>query len=713
LIGSEALPQKSYKEITFDDLFRSRKFSSEYFAGFTPLNDGQSYIQVKKDSLNVYSFETGALLSTLVRSSELIPAGDTTPIPMGDYTLSDDETKILFSTESESIYRYSSKAEYYVFDTKTKKLERLSQGGKQQLATFSPDGGKVGFVRGNNLFVRDLESGEERQVTQDGKVNSIINGTTDWVYEEEFAIIQGFQWSPDGKNIAFLRFDESRVKEWELSYWGDLYPETYKFKYPKAGEDNSLVTMFIYNLDSRSMRQVDLGSETDQYIPRFQWTADPATLSIQRLNRLQNNLEILLADAGTGNSRVIYTEENKCYIEITDNLTFLKNGEQFIITSEKDGYNHIYLYDLKGNLVRQLTHGKYDVMDFYGVDEKKGVVYYTAAVSSPINRELFSARLDGKGQKKLSQKEGTNSAGFGKGYQYYVNYFSDANTPPYISVHRSDGQEVRMVKDNGKLRGVLGEYGISKKEFFSFTTGGGISLNGWMIKPPDFDSTKKYPVFMTVYGGPNSQTVLNSWGGGMWNQFLAQKGYIIASVDNRGTGARGEEFRKVTYRQLGKYETEDMIEGAKYLGSLPYVDPNRIGIWGWSYGGYMTALCLTKGADVFRMGIAVAPVTNWRYYDNIYTERYMRKPQENGPGYDDNSPVNHADKLKGKLLIIHGTADDNVHVQNTFDLVTALVAANKQFDMQLYPNSNHGIYTGKNTTYHLYQRMLGFITANL
>ncbi len=713
LLTSSAFSQVEKKELTLNDVFRSRKFYASGVYGMRPLNDGEHFCMLKKDSLNIYSYKTGDYSGTIVTSQQLIPDGDTMPIPMYSYQLSRDEKKILFATKTESIYRRSSISEYYVFDTETDKLLRLSENGKQRLATFSPDGTKVAFVRGNNLYVRELKSESERQITKDGLRNNIINGATDWVYEEEFSFSKAFFWSPDGRKIAFYRFDESKVKEFQFTEWGDLYPKEYKYKYPKAGEANSVIKILVYSIDDGTTKEMDIGENTDIYIPRIKWTNDPDLLAIQWMNRLQNNLKILLTDVNTGTNKVIYNETNKYYIDITDDLTFFKDNKRFIITSEKDGYNHIYLYSINGDLINQVTKGNWDVTSLNGVDEKNGLVYYTSAEISPLNRELYVIKLNGKGKKKLSKRDGTNRAVFSKTFKYYVNTYSSAKTPSYITVHNANGKELRVLKDNSDLLERLAEYDFSFKEFFTFTTSEGVQLNGWMIKPPDFDPNKKYPVLMNVYGGPGSQTVRNSWSSNMWNQMLAQKGIILVSVDNRGTGARGEEFKKMTYLQLGKYETIDQIEAAKYLGSLNYVDSTRIGIWGWSYGGYMSSLCITKGADYFSMAIAVAPVTNWRYYDNIYTERFMRTPQENPEGYDENSPINHVKELKGKYLIIHGTADDNVHLQNTMDMITALVDANKQFEMQLYPNSNHGIYTGRNTTLHLYTRLTNFITGNL
>jgi len=704
--------QSQTKEITLDDIYASGKLYQKRVYGMRSMANGSYYSVLENDSINVYKYKNGNYVKTIVTASELIPEGKKENIRLVNYTFSKDENKILFPTKTEYIYRYSSKSEFYIWDIKNKTLQQLSENGKQRLASFSPDGSKVGFIRNNNLFIKNLISNTETQITKDGLYNNIINGTTDWVYEEEFGFTRAFFWSPNGEKIAFYKFDESNVKEFCFLKYGDLYPEEYKYKYPKAGEDNSIVNIFTYNITNEKTVKMDIGEETDQYIPRIKWTKNNEILSIQRMNRLQNKLEILFADPKNGESKVIYTETNKYYIDITDHLTFLDDNEHFLFTSEKDGYYHIYLYKMNGELVKQLTKGNWVITDLIGFDEKKQIVYYTSAESSPLNRDIYSVDLKGN-KNKLSSRKGTNRARFSSDYKYFINTFSDANTPSVITVNKANGKQIRVLEDNSKLLKTIKEYNFSKKEFFTITTSENVELNAWKILPPNFDKEKQYPVLFTIYGGPGSQTIQNSWGSDLWEQMLAQKGIIVVSVDNRGTGARGEEFKKMTYMQLGKYETIDQIEAAKYLGSLDYIDANRIGIFGWSYGGYMSTLCMTKGSDYFSTGIAVAPVTNWRYYDNIYTERFMRTPQENANGYDDNSPINHVDKLKGNFLLIHGTADDNVHVQNSIDLVTALVAANKQFEMQLYPNSNHGIYTGKNTRMHLYKRMTDFLLSNL
>ena len=703
------------KNIALEDIWLKYQFYPKTINGFKSMKNGETYTVIDQNNLDEYSYKSGKHIKTLIDAGQLIPEGESKPIRFSSYTFSPDETKILLVTNKKSIYRHSFTAEYWIYDFVTKKLQRLSENGAQRLASFSPDGQLVAFMRDNNLFIKNLQTNTELQFTNDGAINKIINGAPDWVYEEEFSFNKAYEWSPDSRSIAYIRFDESNVKEFEFTIYGDLYPKQYKYKYPKAGEDNSIVSVHVYDLATAKTKTMDIGSETDIYIPRIKWTTDPNVLSIQRLNRLQNKWEILLANASDGTSKVLYSEDNKYYIDITDNLIFLKKNKGFIFTSEMDGYNHIYYYDMQGKLIKQLTKGKYDVSALFGLDEKKGVLYYQAGVSSPINREIFSVNINNLKRLQLSKHEGTNSAQFSSNFKYYINTFSDANTPPIFTVNKSNGTQLYVLENNINMVNKLKDYGYSNKTFFTIKTDNDIELNAWMIKPLDFDSTKRYPVLMYLYGGPGSQTVTNSWGwfNLMWFEMLAQKGYIVVSVDNRGTGARGEEFKKCTYLQLGKLETIDQINANKYLATLPYVDRNRIGIFGWSYGGYMSTLCMTKGASYFKTGIAVAPVTNWRYYDNIYTERFMRTPQENGDGYDSNSPISHTAELKGNYLLIHGTADDNVHLQNSMDLITSLLNNNKQFEMQFYPNSDHSIYTGRYTHYHVYRRMTDFLLEKL
>ena len=699
------------KMIQLEDIWASRTFSPEWVWGINSMNDGVHYSSLNYGENNVYitqySYETGDSILTIVDSKDL------DGISFSDYSFSEDEKKVLLPTETESIYRYSSRSNYYVYDRETKIAEELSEG-KQRLAQFSPDASKVAFVKENNIFIKDIINNTELQITFDGEINKIINGATDWVYEEEFAFDNGMQWNASGNKIAYYRFDEEKVPEFSMDLFTDLYPSQSQFKYPKAGETNSTIELFIYDLDSNKTTKANINTEEEFYIPRIKWTLDENVLSVQRMNRHQNQLDFILVDAKDGSSQTIFTENDAAYIDVTDNLTFLNDGKYFIWTSEKSGYNHIYLYNLKGKQVRQITKGNYDVTDFYGIDESNNTVYFASSERSPMHRDVYAVQLNGKNKKTLTNKIGTNSATFSTNYKYFINQYSNANTPYYFSLFDAKGNEVRILKDNSNLKNSLSEYALGQKEFFNFKTTEGIDLNGWMMKPHNFDETKQYPVFMYLYGGPGSQQVTDSWGGSnfLWYQMLTQQGYIVACVDNRGTGARGSEFKKCTYQQLGKLETEDQIEANRYLANLSYVDSSRIGIFGWSYGGYMSSLCLLKGANEFKMAIAVAPVTNWRYYDSIYTERYMRTPQENASGYDDNSPINHVEKLKGKYLLVHGSADDNVHYQNTMEMTNALVNANKQFDLFIYPNKNHGIYGGY-TRLHLFTKMTNFIKENL
>ncbi len=705
---------------TLEAIWAKMQFMPRGVQSVTPMKDGTSFCVLESDSINIFSYESGKMTGNLFHLSMMgLENGD--ELAIEDFSLSADESKILLTTESEQIYRHSFRSDFYVYDTKTGTAVKLSDKGKQQLATFSPDGRKVAFVRENNIFIVDTESAEERQITFDGEKNKIINGATDWVYEEEFSFPKAFFWSPDSRSIAYYRFDESDVKEFFFPRYGELYPEEVRYKYPKAGEDNSRVSIHVYHLDQKKTIPMDIGEEVDIYIPRVSWTQDPTALSIQRLNRLQNHLELLIADARTGKTKVVYEESNRWYVDITDDLTFLSDRKHFVISSEKSGYNHLYKISLEDGSERALTSGTWDVSALLGVDEKRGLVYYLSTETSPLERMLFSVSLKNGKKTMISQQSGTHKVEFGADFTYFVNSFSDANTPTVVTVHNHKGKVIREIRNNNHLIEKANALGFSTQEFFRFSSpeitlpdGEEVELNGYMIKPWNFDPEKKYPVLMFVYGGPGSQLVRNAYNyRNAWFQYLASMGYLIACVDNRGTGGRGETFKKMTYLELGKYETIDQIAAALYLGKLPYVDAERIGIYGWSYGGFMSTLCLTKGADVFKAGIAVAPVSSWRYYDNIYTERFMRTPQENPSGYDDNSPIFHVDKLKGAYLLIHGTADDNVHYQNTVDLVSALVKANKPFDVMFYPNSNHGIYTGKNTVLHLYQKKTDFILENL
>ncbi len=706
--------QNDAKKITVEDIWEQYQFVPRSVPGFNFQNDGKHYTRLEENKIRQYDLTTGQFTKDIFDASE---AKGNTEFNgnIDDYTFSKDESKILIKTETEAIYRRSTRANFYVWDKSNNTLTTVESEGKQRYATFSDDANKVAFVRGNNMYYKNIASGKTTQITNDGKFNHIINGGTDWVYEEEFAIAKGFEWSPDGNKIAFMRFDESAVKEFTMTlYNNDLYPEYETFKYPKVGEENATVAIHIYDLKSGKTVKAETGEEADIYFPRIKWTLDANKLCIFKMNRHQNELELLLTNASTGATSVMLREINKYYIDITDDMTFLDDGKNFIWTSEKDGYNHIYMYGLNGKLKKQLTKGNFDVTSMYGVDKKRKKIYYQAAKDSPMERHIYAVNFKGKKDKKITPAKGTNRTQWSSNFDYYVNTHSDLNTPATYTVFENLGKKVRVIEDNAGMQKTQMAYNWNNFEFFNFKTSENVDLNGWMIKPADFDPNKKYPVFMYVYGGPGSQTVNDSWGGlnNWWFQMLAQNGYVVVSVDNRGTGARGQEFKKMTYLQLGKYETMDQIEAAKWLGKQSYVDAERIGIFGWSYGGYMSSLCLFKGADVFKSAIAVAPVTNWKWYDTIYTERYMRTEKENESGYKDNSPVNFTDLMKGKYLLVHGVADDNVHFQNTAEMVNALVRSNKQFDTYFYPNRNHGIYGGT-TRLHLYNKMTQFIYDNL
>ncbi|MCF8275814.1 MAG: S9 family peptidase [Flavobacteriales bacterium] len=699
--------------ITLEDIWNNGTYRTEGVYGIRSLNDGTHYTTLQKSSVVKYSYETGDSVEAIVLASEL--RWNDALIAIEDYEFNQSETKLLLATEEEQLYRHSSSYKYYAFDRTDKKLREIAGGKHVYHATFSPVSNQVAYVFDNNLFVEDLDAKTTKQITTTGKWNEIINGMSDWVYEEEFAFTKAFQWSPDGRFIAYYEFNETDVKEFSMTkYEGKLYPTEERFKYPKAGEANSKVAIFIYHIDRDMNVKVDIGDRDDIYIPRIKWTKDPSTLSVQRMNRLQNRLELLFADAVKGKTRVVLSEASETYIDITDNLTFLDNAQEFIWSSEKDGYNHLYLYDVTGAQKVQLTSGTWDVNAFYGIDAKGKNFFYQSSEEGPTQRHVYAASLNGNFKRKLTPNKGQNEPSFSNTFEYFINTHSDANTPPFISLLNEKGKQIRVLKDNAALKSKLAALKVPTKEFFSFTPSHGTSLNAWMIKPTDFDPSRKYPVLVSIYGGPGSNTVNDSWGSKtqMWEMMLAQQGYIIVSVDNRGTGNRGRDFKNCTYKQLGKLEVEDYIETAKYLGSRGYVDPTRIGMYGWSYGGYMSSLALTKGADFYSMAIAVAPVTNWRFYDSIYTERYMRTPQENAKGYDDNSPINHVDKMKGAYLLIHGTGDDNVHFQNSVEMTEALIEANKQFDMYIYPDRNHGIY-GNNARLHLFTKMTDFIKKNL
>ena len=715
-VGIVCTIQAFAQDLSVEKIWKKYEFSGAYIDGFRSMKDGIHYTKLdEKDgkvSITKHLIsDANASSETLVTSDQLKYNGNV--ISIDDYFFNDDETKILITTQTTPIYRRSFNAVYYLFDLKTKALKPLDETHQPQtLAEYSPDGTKVSFIHKNDLFVKDIATGKVTQLTEDGKRNKIINGTTDWVYEEEFAITKAYGWSPDSKYIGFLKFNEKEVKEFTMTYYKELYPELYTFKYPKAGEANSKVTAHIIAIKGGKISNLDLGEY--EYIPRIQWSGNANKLILQTLNRHQNELKYHLVDM-TGKKpihKVFYQEKAAQYVEIDNNLLILKDGNTILRTSEQDGYNHIYKLSFDGQST-QITKGNWDVIDFFGIDEEKGTIYFSSAEKSPISKGIYKVNIDGSSKKAISLESGMNDAEFTSGMKYFVKTYSNANTPPVYSLCDNEGKELTILEDNAKLKSVLANYKLATKEFVTFHSGT-TTLNGSMIKPVNFDPTKKYPVYITIYGGPGHNEVSDAWDGNdyMYHQLLAQKGYIVVSVDPRGTMYRGAEFKKSTYLQLGKLEVEDFINTAKELQGMSLVDPNRIGIQGWSYGGFMTSLAMTKGADVFKMGIAVAPVTNWKYYDNIYTERFMRTPQENPSGYNDNSPINFVNQLKGKYLLIHGSGDDNVHYQNTMEMINALVKADKQFDLFIYPNKNHGIYGG-NTRNHLFTMMFNYTLENL
>ncbi|WP_395045236.1 S9 family peptidase, partial [Flavobacterium sp.] len=651
--------------------------------------------------IDLYDYATLKKTSTLIDTKSFPALSD----GIDSYTFSSDEKLILIANNTNPIFRHSFTADYYLYNSTTKELSKLFE--QVQEPTLSPDGLKVAYAKANDLFVYDIESKQTVQITSDGKKNAIINGITDWVYEEEFAFVKAFDWSTDSKKIAFIRFDETEVPEFTMNiYKKELYPTVETFKYPKAGEKNATVSLHIYDVNAKSKKDINLGNYQDFYIARMKWTNDANIVCAQVLNRHQDNLDLIFVDATTGNAKVVMNEKDKAYVDVTDNLTFLKDNS-FIWTSEKDGFNHIYLFDKTGKLKNQVTKGNWEVTAYYGFDEKNKTIYYQSVENGSIVRDVYKISLDGKKKVKLSQQVGTNSATFSPNFDYFINTFSSVTVPTIYTLNNSkDGKQVQSIVNNDALLEKLKKYNLPNKEFFELTTEKGNKLNAWMIKPKDFDATKKYPVFMYQYSGPGSQEVANNWldTNDMWFMMLSQQGYIIACVDGRGTGFKGAAFKKITQKELGKYEVEDQIDAAKVIGNYSYVDKTRIGIFGWSYGGFMASNCILKGADVFKTAIAVAPVTNWRFYDSIYTERYLQTPQENASGYDSNSPINFTDKLKGNFLLIHGTADDNVHFQNSMQMIEALVQSNKQFDWAVYPDKNHGIYGGK-TRIQLYNKM--------
>lgn len=688
------------KPITLEDIFKKGTFRGEFVRA--DFGESQAEPELNPEDLKDES-------------------GESIGRPQGTIWSAAKPDLVLIKKEVESIYRRSTKSYVYLYNTSTKKLIKL-EDEKVLHPSFSPDGKKIAYVKNNNLILYDIATQTKKPITTDGEWNKIINGNCDWVYEEEFEFTQAYDWSPKGNYIAYYRFDESKVKEYEFTIYDNKYNEQYSYKYPKAGEANSVVEIHIYDVNAGNNVKADY-EQGDIYIPRIKWTRDDNTLLVFWMNRHQNDLKLLATNAKDGTAHLVYEEKNKYFVEINDDWWFLKDGKNMLYTSEKDGYRHLYMNSLDGKKSIQLTKGPYEITDVNGIDEDNQRIYYTVAYPTPMDRNVFETDFKGSQPKAITEGSGWHRLVFNKDYSKYFDYYSNLNTPQTVSlydliINRGNQFTSKLEKvegDNDKLKEKLTEYGYGKAEFIRVPNSKGDTLNGWMLKPADFDPSKKYPVLFCNYGGPGSQQVSNRFGAvSAWHQLLAQKGFIVVSIDNTGTGFRGEEFKKKTYLQLGKYEIEDQIDAAKYLETMPFVDKNNIGHWGWSFGGFMSSLAITKGHDVFTAAVAVAPVTNWRFYDNIYTERYMRTPQENPKGYDDNSPINFTDLITGKFLLIHGLADDNVHFQNSTQMVSALVKSNVDFQSAYYPNKNHSISGyADNTTFHLWSKMTNWILKNL
>ena len=713
------------QKVTLQDVANGT-YRAQSIQGLKPMLDGEHYTQISKDHKRIvkYSFKTGKEVATIF---DVATARNHKLKNFDDYIMSPDESLILIQTETKPIYRRSFTAVYYIYNVRNRTLEPLSNNGPQQVPLFSPDSHQIAFVRNNNIYLIKLLFGNsESQVTKDGEYNKVLNGIPDWVYEEEFSYNRAFDFSADSKMIAYVRFDESQVPMYSFPWYKGMapekteyttYPGSYDYKYPKAGVVNSKVSVHSFDIKSRVTRKMELPVDSDGYVPRIKFTDDPEKLAIMTLNRHQNRFDLYMANPRSAICKVAIRDEAEQYIkeQAYSDITFYP--EHIVMMSERDGYNHLYLYTIGGNLVKQITKGEFEVKDFLGWDQKANVFYYTSNEGSPLRTAVY--KIDGKGKKtKLSTRTGTNNALFSKNLNYYINTYSSAQTPTLITLNNNKGQEMVTLLDNKKLKSKTAQLNMPTKEFFSFKTSEGVELNGWMMKPANFNPSKKYPVIMHQYSGPGSQQVLDKWGigsfgdGGMFEAVMCDKGYIMVCVDGRGTGGRGAAFEKCTYLSIGVKEATDQAEAAKYLSTLPYVDGSRIGIWGWSYGGYNTLMSMSEGSGAFKAGVAIAAPTDWRFYDSVYTERFMRTPKENGDGYQASSAISRASKLKGKLLLIHGSADDNVHLQNFMEYSEALVQANIQFDTQIYTNRNHSIFGG-NTRNHLMNRVANFFLQNL
>jgi dipeptidyl-peptidase-4 len=711
-----ALAQRD--SITLEDIWTKGTFRQKSVPGFTALKSGKQYSAVETDSLShihIYDLATGKKTKPVFEGKMPNSTG-----AIETYAFSPDEKRLLLFSEGQNIYRRSFLYRVAVYDIASGRFMAVDTG-KILHASFSPDGSKIGFVKDNNLYYRDLEKQETVAVTTDGERNRIINGNCDWVYEEEFEFTQAYQWSPDSKRIAYYRFDETAVPEYSFARYGSGdYPEEYRYKYPKAGEANSIVTIHIYDLNSRNAATVSGAAE---YTPRIEWSADPEKLCVLRMNRWQNQLDYVFADAQSGSTETFLTESDPAYVEVNDNRAFLPDNRSMVYTSERAGWNELWRWDWKKKRHTRLSTAGMDVEGITAIDTPRGIIYFTAAPRT-VDRQLYAVRFDGKGLRRITSEEGTHAI-TAAGSAFFLDQYSRLGIPSVFRLLNSDGRVVRTLEDNSALRTTMSRFNLGNIRLLKLDGAPLVQklakgkaatprLNAWMITPPGFDSNRRYPVLMFQYSGPGSQQVADRFPTAdfFWHQMLAQKGYIVVCADGTGTGFRGAEFKKRTYLQLGRYESDDQIAVARNLSKLSFVDKERIGIWGWSFGGFMSSTCLFKAPDEFKMGISVAPVTNWRYYDNVYTERYLRRPQDNPQGYDENAPVSKAKDLKGPFLLVHGTADDNVHFQNSVMLVDELIRRGKSFDSEYYPNKAHGI-SGGTTRLHLYRRMTNFVLKNL
>lgn len=711
-------------KLTLPDI-TSGKFAAKTVNGINPIEGTDTYARISQDGERVVccSFKTGKELSVLFDVKNTMGCKID---GFDDYVLSPDGKRMLIQTKTERIYRRSFKADFYIYNIASRRLDRLSDGDKQQIPTWSPDGQQVAFVRGGNIFlVKLLYDNAEIQVTKDGKFNEVINGLPDWVNEEEFGFNSALTFNADGTMICWIRYDESKVKTYSLEMYKGMkpakeeyaaYPGSYSYKYPKAGEDNSTVSAWSYDIKSHKINRLQVPLDADGYMPRIKPTNDPMRIVVYTMNRHQDDLCLYAVNPRSTVAQLIIKEHVDKYVreEAMEGVKFV--GDKILLPSDRSGYTKLYIYNMNGQLQRTIGDGNYDITSVYGYDPKTGDVYYQAAALGATDRQVYVTHKNGK-TVRLTDREGWNTAFFSGDFQYFVNTWSDYNTPYVFTTRTREGKLINTIEDNKAVKQLVSDYGFCKREPFSFTTSEGVVLNGWMVKPKDFDANKKYPVIMHQYSGPGSQQVTNSWSagsmgqGGAFDSYLAQEGFIVVSVDGRGTGGRGSEFEKCTYLNLGNLESKDQVETALYVGSLPYVDKDRIGIWGWSYGGFNTLMSMSEGRGVFRAGVAIAPPTNWKYYDSVYTERYMRTPKENPDGYATN-PIERASKLHGALLICHGTADDNVHPQNTYEYSEALVQADKDFRELFYTNRNHSIFGG-NTRNHLLRQVAQFFKTEL